>query len=134
MAIKWTVLSCITSFGFFMLNTRVLCGTVCDEAKQWLKDNREGLKNVSDLWVQLKPWVSGNNANCLKSLLNDTKDDESLMKLYDVLRRDVFKPVTNTTKPGKKKKSCPSRRPQGNRNKNRKPKIDSRNATRRSVL
>ncbi|KAF8786931.1 hypothetical protein HNY73_008580 [Argiope bruennichi] len=135
MAIKWTMLSCILSFSFFIFATRIFCGTVCEEAKQWLKDNGDGLKNVSDLWIQLKPWVSGNNANCLKSLLNDTKDDESMLKLYDVLRRDVFKAITNSTKPGKKKKACPSRRPRGNRNCNRnhKPGVNAQNTTRKSV-
>ncbi|GIX68615.1 uncharacterized protein CEXT_648691 [Caerostris extrusa] len=104
MRVKLTIFGCLTSLSIFIFVNRIFGDTVCDDAKQWLKDNREGLKNVTDVWLQLKPWVSGNHANCLKSLLNDTKEDESLLKLYDVLRKDVFKAVTNSSKPGKKKK------------------------------
>ncbi|GFT69511.1 uncharacterized protein NPIL_500261 [Nephila pilipes] len=135
MAITWTIFNFITSFS--VLGTRTTCAPLCEEAKQWLKDSREGMKNVTDVWTQLKPWVSGNQANCLRSLQNDTKEDETLLKLNEVLKRDVFKDVVvvNCTKPGKKKKPCPSRRPQRNRNvnqnKNRKPGTVGQNVTKR---
>ncbi|GFY76900.1 uncharacterized protein TNIN_323461 [Trichonephila inaurata madagascariensis] len=135
MELKWLIFSFIATFC--ITASRIVCATVCDEAKQWLKDNREGMKNVTDVWIQLRPWVSGNQANCLRSLLNETKDDESLVKLNEVLKRDVFKDVVamNCTKPGKKKKPCPSRRPQRNRRlnqkKNRKPGTVGQNVTKR---
>lgn len=110
----------------------------CDEAKEWLKGvSKDGVRNISDVWIQLKPWVSGNEASCLKSLLNETKDDdESNDKLSDVLKKYVFKEVTepgNKKKKNKKKKSCSSRRPANRggqmRNKN---KMNNKNVGRQT--
>lgn len=77
---------------FFIIFWTISCDNPCENAKQWLLDRHGGTKtNGTDTWNQLKHWISGNAENCLKTLLNDTKDQESIEKLNEILRKDVFK-------------------------------------------
>lgn len=93
------------------------CDKSCEEAKQWLTDNISGLKsNRTHTWNQLKFWISGNDENCLKYLLNGT-DETSVDKINEALRKDVFKDEDKAL--NKTDKKCPPRR-KGTRRPNRK--------------
>lgn len=93
------------------------CDQSCEEAKQWLTDNISGLKsNRTHTWNQLKFWISGNDENCLKYLLNGT-DETSVDKIYEALRKDVFKDGDEAL--NKTEKNCSPRR-KGTRRPNRK--------------
>lgn len=75
------------------ISPKISCSPICEEAKRWLNESRRGMKtsNESETWNQLKFWISGNEENCLKFLLNGTEDETSTDKLYQILLKDVFK-------------------------------------------
>ncbi|KAG8188902.1 hypothetical protein JTE90_014957 [Oedothorax gibbosus] len=88
----------------------------CDDAKEWLKGvNQGGVGNSSDAWNQLKPWVSGNESSCRRSLVNETsRDDEADdEQLSDTLRKYVFKDVTHSQM-ANKRRPCGGKRPKNN--------------------